>query len=344
MASVSPSAGNTKSSSQLGVFICLGLVYLVWGSTYFAISVAIKTMPPLLMTSVRFLIAGSALYITMVLLKAPRPTWRQTLNAGVVGLLLLGFGNGAVTYVEQQVPSSIAALLVALVPMWMVALNWVAPGGTRASFRTIAGVALGFGGVALLALRGGGSGGALSPMAFLLVGSTFAWAAGSIYGGRAKMPESPLMSTAIEMLVGSAALLLGGLVMGEAPAVHLSAISWQSLAALGYLIVVGSLVGYTSYTYLLKNASPALVSTYAYVNPVIAMILGVLLAGDTLSPVAIAAAAIIVASVVLITLPGSAARARIRARIASGPRSRQARKIVDTDPQREAVCAVESSS
>ncbi len=309
MASGSPASGK---SNQLGVVICLGLVYLIWGSTYYAISVAIKTMPPLLMTSVRFLIAGSALYITMRALKVPRPTLRQWGQAGLVGALLLGGGNGTVTYVEQQVPSSIAALLVALVPMWMVTLNWAAPGGTRPSARTIAGVTLGFGGVALLAFRGGMSGGGLNPMAFLLVISTGLWAAGSLFASRADMPSSPLMSTAVEMLVGSATLLVGGLVTGEAPAVHLNAISWQSLTALGYLILFGSLVGYTSYTWLLKNAPPALVSTYAYVNPVIAMILGVFLAHDALTPVTITAATIIIAAVVLITLPGSAARARMR--------------------------------
>jgi drug/metabolite transporter (DMT)-like permease len=318
--SVSPVAA-TKTN-RLGVIICLGLVYLVWGSTYYAISIAIKTMPPLLMTSVRFFIAGSALYITMRLLKVPRPTLKQWASAGLVGALLLGGGNGTVTVVEKQVPSSIAALLVALVPMWMVALNGVIPGGSRPSLRTIAGVVIGFGGVALLAFRGGVGGDGLNPMALALIASTFLWAAGSLYAGHADMPKSPLMSTAVEMLVGSLTLLAGGLVRGEAGAVNLSAISWQSLAALGYLILIGSLVGYTSYTWLLKNGSPALVSTYAYVNPVIAMILGVFLGGDKLTPVTIAAAAIIIAAVVLITLPGSAARARIRARIASRPRGK----------------------
>jgi drug/metabolite transporter (DMT)-like permease len=338
MASVSPAV--VTESNRLGVIICLGLVYLVWGSTYYAISVAIQTMPPLLMTSLRFFIAGSALYITMRLLKVPRPTLRQWASAGVVGALLLGGGNGTVTVVEQQIPSSIAALLVALVPMWMVALNGVVPGGSRPSLRTIVGVIIGFGGVALLAFRGGVGGAGLSPMALLLIGSTFLWALGSIYAGRASLPESPLMSTAVQMLVGSLTLLALGLGTGEASAVNISAISWQSLAALGYLILVGSLIGYTSYTWLLQNASPALVSTYAYVNPVIAMILGVFLAGDKLTPVEFAAAAIIIAAVVLITLPGSAARARMRARRASRPLETQA----GSDTPSEPVAAVSGRS
>lgn len=315
MASVSPATAG--KSNRLGVIINLGLVYLIWGSTYYAISVAIKTMPPLLMAGARFLIAGIVLYTTLRLLRVPRPTLRQWAQAGLVGVLLLGGGNGMVTWVEQQVPSSIAALLVALVPMWMVGLNWALPGGARPSMRTLTGVALGFGGVALLAFRGGAAGGGLNPLALLLVGSSFVWAAGSIYASKADLPASPLMSTAVEMLVGSVTLLAGGLVTGEAGHVNFAAISWQSLVALGFLILFGSLVGYSAYTWLLKNASHALVSTYAYVNPVVAMFLGVELGGERLSPVALAAAAIIIASVVLITLPGSAARARRRARRAS---------------------------
>jgi drug/metabolite transporter (DMT)-like permease len=318
MASVRPVAA-IKANNRLGVIICLGLVYIIWGSTYLAIKVAVETMPPLLMAGVRFLIAGSALYITMRMLKVPRPTMRQWAQAGLVGVLLLGGGNGTVSWVEQQVPSGIAALLVALVPLWMVSLNWVLPGGARPSVRTMVGVALGFGGVALLALRGGVSGGSLNPIAFLLVISSFVWAVGSLYARKADMPASPLMATAVEMLVGSLTLLVGGLVAGEAGKVHLAAISWQSVAALGFLILFGSLVGYSSYTWLLKQASPALVSTYAYVNPVVALFLGVIILHEALSSVSLLAAAIIIVSVALITLPGSAARARRRARRASRP-------------------------
>jgi drug/metabolite transporter (DMT)-like permease len=318
MASVRPVAA-IKANNRLGVIICLGLVYIIWGSTYLAIKVAVETMPPLLMAGVRFLIAGSALYITMRMLKVPRPTMRQWAQAGLVGVLLLGGGNGTVSWVEQQVPSGIAALLVALVPLWMVSLNWVLPGGARPSVRTMVGVALGFGGVALLALRGGVSGGSLNPIAFLLVISSFVWAVGSLYARKADMPASPLMATAVEMLVGSLTLLVGGLVAGEAGKVHLATISWQSVAALGFLILFGSLVGYSSYTWLLKQASPALVSTYAYVNPVVALFLGVIILHEALSSVSLLAAAIIIVSVALITLPGSAARARRRARRASRP-------------------------
>lgn len=317
MASVSPEV--TSKPNRLALIVNLGLVYLIWGSTYFAIRVAVQKMPPLLMSGVRFLIAGSLLYVTLRILRVPRPTMRQWVQAGIVGVLLLGAGNGTVSWVEQWVPSSIAALLVALVPLWMVTLNWILPGGARPSVRTLVGVALGFGGVALLALRGGGAGGGVSPMAFLLVISSFAWAAGSLYARRADMPASPLMSTAVEMLVGSVTLLAVGLGTGEASKVHLDLITWQSLAALGFLILFGSLVGYSAYTWLLKEAPPALISTYAYVNPVVALFLGVTFGGDALTSVSLIAAAIIIASVVLISLPGSAARARMRARRASQP-------------------------
>lgn len=317
MASVSPEV--TSKPNRLALIVNLGLVYLIWGSTYFAIRVAVQKMPPLLMSGVRFLIAGSLLYVTLRILRVPRPTMRQWVQAGIVGVLLLGAGNGTVSWVEQWVPSSIAALLVALVPLWMVTLNWVLPGGARPSLRTLVGVALGFGGVALLAFRGGGAGGGVSPMAFLLVISSFAWAAGSLYARKADMPASPLMSTAVEMLVGSVTLLAVGLGTGEASKAHLDLITWQSLVALGFLILFGSLVGYSAYTWLLKEAPPALISTYAYVNPVVALFLGVTFGGDTLTSISLIAAAIIIASVVLISLPGSAARARMRARRASQP-------------------------
>lgn len=329
MASVSSAASKSTSSNRLMLLICMGLVYLIWGSTYFAISIVVKTMPPLLSAGVRFLIAGIILYTTMRLFKTPRPTLRQWGSAGLVGALLLAGGNGTVMYVEQQVPSGLTALLVALVPLWTVLINGVIPGGKRPSLRVSAGVILGFGGVALLALRGGGSGAGLNPIAFLLIGSTFLWAAGSIFGSRANLPASPLMSTAVEMLVGGVVVTIGGFALGEGGAIHLNAISWQSEVGLVYLILIGSLVAYSAYSWLIQNAAPALVSTYAYVNPVIALLLGSVGAvfggvNERLTSVAIIAAAIIIAAVVLITLPDKQALARMRARIISRPNAAEA--------------------
>lgn len=289
---------------KLGIIISLGLVYIIWGSTYLGIRFADETLPPLLMGGVRFLIAGTLLYVYSRVTGAPNPTRRQWTSAGVVGLALLAGGNGTVIWVEQRVPSGIAALFVALVPLWTVVLLWLRRSGARPTLRTLAGVGLGLVGVGLLAAHGGGAGGqGINPLALLLILSSGVWAWGSLYAQGAELPPSPLMSTAVEMLVGGAALLLGAVVSGEPAMLAGHTISSKSLLALGYLIVFGSIVAYTAYTWVLKHASAALVSTYAYVNPVVAVALGWALAGETVTGWTVLSAAIIVCSVVLITLP-----------------------------------------
>lgn len=289
---------------KLGVIISLGLVYVIWGSTYLGIRFADETIPPLLMGGVRFLIAGTLLFAWCRARGVPLPTWRQWRSSGIVGLCLLAGGNGTVIVVEKQVPSGIAALLVALVPLWTVVLLWLRRSGANPTLRTVVGVILGLAGVALLALHGGGAGESVNPMAFLLILSAGVWAWGSLYAQRAELPPSPLMATAVEMLVGSAALLLASFVAGEPWQVAPAAISTKSLLALGYLIVFGSIVGYTAYTWLLRHAPPALATTYAYVNPIIAVLLGWAFAGESITIWTLISSAIIVSSVVLITLPG----------------------------------------
>lgn len=317
-AGAAPSMGAARNIAArnvtLGIVIALGLVYVIWGSTYLAIRFADATLPPLLMAGVRFLIAGALLYVGSRATGAPNPTPRQWRSAGVVGALLLGVGNGTVTYVEQRVPSGVAALLVALVPLWMALLVWLRPGGARPTLRVAAGLALGLVGVGALALHGGGPGGqGLNPLALLLIVSSACWAWGSLYAQRVELPPSPLMSTAVEMLVGGAALLLLAVVTGEPGALAGHHISTKSLLALGYLIIFGSIVAYTAYTWLLRQASPALVSTYAYVNPVVAVLLGWAFAGEALTIWTLISAAIIVASVALITLPKRRPRATLAA-------------------------------
>ncbi len=307
----------------LGIVIALGLVYLIWGSTYLGIRFADETVPPLLMGGVRFLIAGGLLYIWCRARGIPNPTWRQWKSTGVVGLCLLAGGNGTVIVVEQHVPSGIAALFVALVPLWTVVLLWLRRTGARPTVRTMAGVALGLVGVGLLALHGGGAGGqGINPLAFFLILSTALWAWGSIYAQRAEMPTSPLMATAIEMLVGSAALLIGATATGEPWALVGHTISLKSLLSVGYLIVFGSIVAYTCYTWLLRRAPAALVSTYAYVNPLVAVLLGWAFAGEVVTQWTLISSAIIVCSVVLITLPGR--RARVAAHAPVSPVEPQA--------------------
>jgi drug/metabolite transporter (DMT)-like permease len=285
------------------VAAALGAVYLIWGSTYLAIRFAIETMPPFLMAGVRFLVAGGALYAWMRWRGAPRPTRAQWGSAAIVGALLLLLGNGGVVWAEQLIPSGITALLVGTVPLWMAVLDWARPGGARPSLAVVVGLLFGFAGVALLigpAQLAGGSRVSLLGSAIVLVAAV-CWASGSLYSRSSRLPSSPLMGTAIEMLAGGALLLLAGSATGELAQVHLNTISARSALGLAYLIVFGSLVGFTAYIWLLRAAPPAIVSTYAYVNPVVAVLLGWALAGEPLTLRTLLAAAIIVTGVVVIT-------------------------------------------
>ncbi|HEY8325601.1 MAG TPA: EamA family transporter [Ktedonobacterales bacterium] len=302
-------------NAALGIAITLGLVYLIWGSTYLGIHFADETLPPFLMGGTRFLIAGLLMYLWCRLRGMPNPTWRQWRSAGIVGLCLLVGGNGTVIFVETQAPSSIVALLVALVPLWTVVLLWLRRGGQRPTARTVVGVTLGLVGVGLLVLHGGGaSGQVVNPLVLLLILSTGAWAYGSLYAQGAQLPPSPLMSTAVEALVGGAVLSVVAVATGEPWTMAWQAVSMKSLLALGYLIIFGSIVAYTSYTWLLKHAPPALVSTYAYVNPVVAVILGWAFDNEAVTFWTLVSASIIVASVVLITLPMRRSARRAAAR------------------------------
>jgi drug/metabolite transporter (DMT)-like permease len=227
--------------------------------------------------------------------------WR---SAAIVGALLLLGGNGAVTWAEQFIPSGIAALLIAVVPCWMVLIDWVRPGGPPPTVQIAAGLVLGLVGVALLigpeSLMGGDRIDVTG--AAVVLGGSMSWAAGSILSRHVKVPSRPLLATGIQMLCGGALLILAGLLGGEAARIDASAISAKSVLALIYLILIGAIVGYSAYIWLLRVSTPARVSTYAYVNPVVAVLLGWLFAGETVSPRVIAAAAVIVAGVALITL------------------------------------------
>jgi drug/metabolite transporter (DMT)-like permease len=298
--------------STAKVVAAFAAIYTIWGSTYLAILYAIETLPPFLMAGVRFVIAGSVLYGWAWLRGARRPVtvlhWKSALVVG--GLLLLG-GNGAVVWAEQRVASGLAALLVATVPLWMVLLDWLRPGGAAPDRRTATGIAIGLLGLALLvgpeSLLGGGR---VDPIgAGVLVMGSLSWAAGSLYARRARLPEPPLLATALEMLAGGALLVLAGVLTGEIGRLDPGAVSARSLLGLLYLIVFGSLIGFTAYTWLLGVSTPARVSTYAYVNPVVAVLLGWALAGEPLTPRMALAAAIIVAAVAAITA-GQATRRR----------------------------------
>ncbi|HEV8124495.1 MAG TPA: drug/metabolite exporter YedA [Gemmatimonadales bacterium] len=293
----------TDAAPRWKVVAAFAAVYIIWGSTYLAIRFAIETMPPFLMAGVRFVIAGALLYWWARWKGAPRPErahWKATTIIG--GLLLLG-GNGGVVWAEQRVPSGIAALIVAIVPVWIALMEWRMPGGRRPGWQVTAGLALGSLGLLLLAAPGAASLGArvdLIGVGALLI-ATLCWSLGSVLSKRFSLPASPLVTTGMEMLMGGVLLLVAGLVTGELPKVHLAEISFRSGMALVYLITFGALIGFTAYLWLLRVGSPTRAATYAYVNPVVAVFLGWSLAGEAISARTIIAMAVIVGAVVLIT-------------------------------------------
>jgi drug/metabolite transporter (DMT)-like permease len=282
--------------------LAFAAIYLVWGSTYLGIRFAIETFPPFVMASIRFLLAGAILYSVMRLRGAPMPTRTQWRSAAIIGALLLFGGNGGVTVAEQFVPSGLAALLVAMVPFWMVLMDWLRPAGIRPRRGVFVGLGLGFVGLALLigpsALLNKGSVNLIG-VAILIVG-TLAWATGSISARYLPLPSSSLLMTGMEMLTASVLFILAGFVTQEWTHFDPSAVSLHSVLALGYL-VCAAFVGFGAYTFLLQVTTPARVSTYAFVNPVVAVFLGWLLAGEPLAWNTIIAALVIVSGVAMIT-------------------------------------------
>ncbi|MGB9463893.1 MAG: EamA family transporter [Candidatus Acidiferrum sp.] len=281
-------------------------IYVIWGSTYLAIAVGIESFPTLLLPASRHLIAGLVLYPILRWKTGIRPTPAQWRTAIITGLLLLLVGNGGVCLSERTVPSGVAALLVALVSFWMVLLDWLRPGGPRPVPRVVASLVLGFGGLVLLVgpAHLGGSERVNPTGAGILVVASLAWACGSIYSKHSDLPSSALLGVAMQSLAGGAALWIVGLLAGEGRELHLAAITARSWIALAYLIVFGSGIGFTAYVYLLKKSTAARVGTYAFVNPVVALFLGWLGAGETITlRTALAAAVILTAVLLVITAP-----------------------------------------
>ena len=277
-------------------------VYLVWGSTYLAIRYAVETIPPFLMAGTRFLISGAILYLWTRSRGEARPVRANWRAAAIIGFFLLVGGNGGVVWAEQRVPSGLTALLVASVPLWVVLLEW-AGGAQRPTGRVWLGIAIGFVGLGILVgpseVLGGNSVDGWGAAA--LVGASVTWAIGSVASRRVDLPRSPLLGTGMEMLTGGAMMLLVGLAAGEWRDLDLAAVSRESWIGLAYLTIVGSLVGFTAYIWLLHNVEMAHASTYAYVNPVVAVFLGWAIAGEPLSARVLVAAAVIVAGVVFIS-------------------------------------------
>ena len=296
-----PSATVQHPASRGKLVAAFAAVYIIWGSTYLAIRFALETLPPFLMAGTRFLTAGAIVYGWSIARGAHHPTrtnWRDGLIVG--GFLLLG-GNGGVVWAEQYVASGIAALLVATLPIWMVLFDWMRGSGRRPTGRVTLGIALGLAGlVVLVGPQSLGTGGVPLVPALALVLASVSWAWGSLYSRGAVQPSSPMMATAVQMICGGALLTVAGTLSGEWSALDLGDASLRSLLALLYLLLFGSIVAYSAYIWLLHHATPAQVSTYAYVNPVVAVFLGWLLASEPITARILTAAAIIVAGVAVI--------------------------------------------
>ena len=288
----------------LAAWICLLIVYVVWGSTYLAIRVGVETMPPLLMAAARSLVAGLIMFPLGLRRRRSAPLasrwpsraqWRWCATAGV----LLLVGQGVVGVAERTIPSGLAALLVATVPLWLLGLD-AGLNHARLGLAPLAGLLLGLVGVALLSSLGGGSGPVSIAGVLTVVGAAGLWALGTMTARRGTFPASPVLATGMELLAGGAALLVLAAATGEFGSLHLSHVSARSWIALGYLIVIGSIVAFSAYGIAIRALPTATVATYAYVNPVIAVLLGALILGEQLTPAMIGGGVLVVGAVVLV--------------------------------------------
>jgi drug/metabolite transporter (DMT)-like permease len=293
-----------RAASPLALILGFATLYLVWGSTYLAIRFAIDTLPPFLMAGVRFLAAGGILFVVAIARGVPFPPVKHWRTAVITGALLFYCGNGGVVWSEQSVPSGVAALLVTTMPLWMALFDWLRPHGVRPPASIWLGLCAGFGGMALLVGFGKHSGEqkieALGVTVLVL--ASIAWALGSLIAKHSDKPASAVMGTALQMIVGGALLLATSFVSGEPSQFDVGQVSPRSLLAALYLLAAGSLLTMPVYNWLLHVVEPTLISTYAFVNPVIAVLLGWLLAGETLTGASLLSGAVIVAAVAWIIL------------------------------------------
>ncbi|MBI1738028.1 MAG: EamA family transporter [Acidobacteria bacterium] len=282
----------------------LAAVYVIWGSTYLAIRFAVETLPPFLMAGIRFLLSGGALYAWARFRGAEKPDWQHWRSAFIIGTLLLLGGNGGVVWAEQFVPSGLTALLITSEPLWVVLLVWLMPGGHRPTGGVVLGMFLGLLGIILLVGPGhllDGRGVHLGG-AFVLFLASLSWAAGSLYSSKARLPDSAVLSTGMQMLAGGIVLTIFGTLMGDWSRLVWENVSARSLFSLAYLAVFGSIIGFSSYFWLLRNTTLTRASTYAFVNPVVAVFLGWAFAGEAITPRTLSATAVIVVAVMLVIL------------------------------------------
>lgn len=303
-----PSQGATTGATRTAptrtaLVLAFTAIYLIWGSTYLGIRITLEAMPPFLMAGVRFILAGSILFAVLRWRGAPWPTARQWGTNAFIGTLLLLGGNGSVVWAELTIPSGITALVIGVAPLFIVLTEWAWPGGSRPTAITAAALLLGFAGVAwLVAPWESAAGGRLNlaGVAAILSSCVF-WSIGSIYSRHAKHGADPFVAAALQMLAGGAALMVAALLHGDFGALDVAAITPRAWGAFSYLVLLGSLVGFSTFVWLMKHAAPARVATYAYVNPVVAVLLGWLILDEPITTRTLVASAIIVTAVAIIT-------------------------------------------
>ncbi len=288
---------------QLRIILAFAATWLVWGSTYLAIAFAVRDIPPLMVAATRNIVAGVLLYAWTRSRGAAFPARRQWRETALVGLLLLGLGNGAVTWAAQSEPTGVIALIVALVPVWLLVFGWLGHRGVRPSLVEVLGVLLGLSGIALLVSTDAAAGGSVTFVGFVvLLLSTLAWSAGSLYARQLESHPVPLLGTGMEMMIGGLALLIASGVSGEFSQFSLQDVTLRSALSLLYLISFGSVIGFSAYKWLLGKVRPALAGTYAFVNPVVAVLLGWAFAGEAITARLAMAMGLIVSAVAIISL------------------------------------------
>jgi len=288
--------------SRARIVLAFASLYFIWGATYLGIKIGIETVPPFILAGARHVIAGLILFVWMRATSDERPTVRHWFSAAVIGALMLFGGNGGVSWAVQVVPSGIAAVIIALMPLWLVVLDWLRPGGIKPSARVVVGLVLGFAGIVLLVgperLAGSDR---VSPIGTaVLILASLSWAIGSLLSRQMVLPKTLLLGVALQSIAGGALTLLAAGAAGEWARFGPAAVSARSLVALAFLVLLGSIVGLSSYIWLLRVTTAANVATYAYVNPAVALALGWLLGGESLTARALLATVIILAAVVLI--------------------------------------------
>jgi drug/metabolite transporter (DMT)-like permease len=302
------------------VTIALAALYVIWGSTYLGIRFAIETIPPFLMAGARFLLAGLIMYAIAWSQGISKSSWANWRTSLIIGACLLLAGNGGVTISEKYIDSGLAALIVAIVPIYILLLSWatgMAPKPTPIVWFALVGGFVGVGilfGPALHFTSNDGRHPAIG-ISILLI-SSFIWSVGSLYSRVAKHAASPFLTAAQQMLCGGTFLLFAGIATGELRRLHPSSISTLSLASFIYLVIIGAVVGYTAYIWLLRHCEPAKVATYAYVNPIVAVLLGALFAGETVTLRTVIAASLIIGSVALV-ISAQQLRARLEPSISA---------------------------